>query len=869
MPLFGTVVLYLILLSAAFAFATAVAGSRGNARLLQTSRLATYAMVALVVLGVLALAYAFVTHDFRIRYVHRYSDRSMPLFYVLTSLWGGQDGSLLWWVFILSMFTAACVFSLRGRYLALQPYVIATLNAVTMIFVVIMLFSANPFAIYPTGAPPDGRGLNPLLQNIYMTIHPPSLYIGFVGTTVPFAFMVAALATRRLDEEWIHAARRWTLFAFLFLSIGNILGGRWAYEELGWGGFWAWDPVENAALMPWFTTTAFLHSVMIQERRGMLKVWNVFLVSASFFMSIFGTFLTRSGLIKSVHSFAQSSIGWYFVVYLAVILLFTTPYILYRLDALKSRNKFDSVLSREAAFLVNNLLLLTIMLFILFATMFPKLSELFVREEITMGPAFFNKLLRPPGVALLVLTGIGPLIGWRRQTGATFLKTFSKPVAAGLLVLVLQILLGRLVGFPPVLPFPDDMDPSKPADFVLGHFARVFPLLVFASSAFVLGAVVQEFWHGAAVRVKKHAEGVVVALLNLFAKNRRRYGGYVVHVGIVFIFLGFAGHSYRVEHEAALRVGQSFRVGGYHMTFQGFETEVDSNKRALYARVDVRHNGGPLAMLRPAKFVYRTHPDMPTTEIALYTNPARDLYLIVGAADPVAGVANIKATINPLTMWLWIGALVLVFGSVVAMWPEARLVTVAARSPAKAAAATAATRLVALVLAAGALAAVVGAPRSAHAQSQSMDGSTSPLPVGTVEMRTPDERRLFSKILCMCGDCERLPMTTCTCGFAERRRASMRAQLAAGASVESIVAGYVREFGARALQEPPDNWFNRMAWLVPLGAGIAGAILVVWLVRLWSKRGRTPPTPATPALASADRAAYDQRIADELGRLDE
>src|SRR5215468_4684832 len=319
LPGFGTGILYAVLVAAAYTFAVAIAAGRGQPRLLESARRGAYATAGLVALGVLVLAYAFVTHDFRIRYVTRYSDRSMPTGYLIASLWGGQDGSLLWWLFLLSCYTTACVFWLRGKYRHLQPYVIATLMAIFGFFVVLMLFAANPFEATVAGARPDGEGLNPLLQNYWMIIHPPSLYTGFVGCSVPFAFCVAALATGRLDNEWIVAVRKWMLFAFLFLSIGNCLGMIWAYEELGWGGYWAWDPVENAACLPWFSAGAFVHSTMIQERRNMMKVWNVALIMITFFLTIFGTFLTRAGIISSVHAFAQSDIGKYFVGFLALV----------------------------------------------------------------------------------------------------------------------------------------------------------------------------------------------------------------------------------------------------------------------------------------------------------------------------------------------------------------------------------------------------------------------------------------------------------------------------------------------------------------------------------------------------------------------
>src|SRR6185436_12063513 len=443
LPGFGTGILYAVLVAAAYTFAVSLGAGRGQPRLLESARRGAFATSALVALGVLVLAYAFVTHDFRIRYVTRYSDRSMPMSYLLTSLWGGQDGSLLWWSFLLSCYTAACVAWLKGRYRELQPYVIATLMVIMSFFAILMLFAANPFESNLAGAKIDGEGLNPLLQNYWMVIHPPSLYTGFVGCSVPFSFAVAALVTGRLDNEWIVAVRKWMLFAWLFLSIGNALGMAWAYEELGWGGYWAWDPVENAACLPWFTASAFLHSTMIQERRNMLKIWNVVLIVITFLLTIFGTFLTRAGLISSVHAFAQSDIGVFFLWFIGLALAVSVGLIVYRLPQLRSRGQIEAVLSREAVFVVNNWLLLGIMSFILIATIFPRISEWLWKETVTVGPPFFNRWMVPLGLTLLFLMAVGPLFGWRKTSGVSLKRAFAVPTAIAVTVMLLHITLGR------------------------------------------------------------------------------------------------------------------------------------------------------------------------------------------------------------------------------------------------------------------------------------------------------------------------------------------------------------------------------------------------------------------------------------------
>src|SRR5262245_48492553 len=423
LPDFGSAVVYAVLVSAAYTFAVAIAAGRGRPRLLQAARLGAYGTSALVLFGVLLLTYAFVTHDFRIKYVAHYSDRSMPTGYLLAALWGGQDGSLLWWSLLLSFYVAACVRWLRGRYRHLQPYVIATLMVIVGFFAILMIFAANPFATSVSGGRPDGEGLNPLLQNYWMIIHPPALYTGFVGCSVPFAFCMAALVTGRLDNEWIVAVRKWMLFAFLFLSIGNCLGMMWAYVELGWGGYWAWDPVENAACLPWFTAGAYVHSTMIQERRNMLKVWNVFLICLTFFLTIFGTFLTRAGIISSVHAFAQSDIGKYFVWFMGLIAATCIGLVVWRLPRLRSKSEIESVASREAMFVINNWALLGGATFIFVATLFPKLSELW-GESVTVGPPFFNRWMAPIGLVIFALMGLAPLFGWRMTSPDALKKAF-------------------------------------------------------------------------------------------------------------------------------------------------------------------------------------------------------------------------------------------------------------------------------------------------------------------------------------------------------------------------------------------------------------------------------------------------------------
>src|SRR5215217_2895400 len=429
---------------AAYAAAISVLGARrGSRRLIESGIGALYVTTALMTVASGVIVYAFVSHDYSIKYVQRYSDAVQPLFYKITSYWGGLDGSILFWVFLLSVFGAIAVRVNRERHRELIPYVVAVISVVEVFFLFIMVIHRNPFDTFLAQVPPDGRGLNPLLQNPYMVIHPPSLYIGFVGMTIPFAFGMAALITGYLDDSWLRAVRRWTMVSWLFLSFGLTLGMIWAYEELGWGGFCGWDPVENAGLLPWFTATAFLHSVMVQERRNMLRIWNVTLVIVTFFLTIFGTFMTRSGVVQSVHAFGEDTVlALLFSIFMVAILTFSFGLVIYRLPLLKARNELDSWASREAAFMVNNWILLFAAMFVLFGTMFPTLSEALRGERLTVAAPFFNKWMAPVGLILLLLTGTGPLLAWRKTTLTNFRDQFLWPAGAGVVTAGAMVALG-------------------------------------------------------------------------------------------------------------------------------------------------------------------------------------------------------------------------------------------------------------------------------------------------------------------------------------------------------------------------------------------------------------------------------------------
>jgi cytochrome c-type biogenesis protein CcmF len=641
---------------AAYAVVTALIGGwRRKRELVASAENAALAVWATVVLAVAVLLHALVTHDFRLEYVAAYSSTTLPINYAITALWGGQKGSLLFWLLILTSISSVVILQNRYRNRELMPYVVATLMSVSLFFSSMLFFITPPFETLAVAAK-EGRDLNPLLQNYWMQIHPPSLYIGFVGMSVPFAFAIAALATGRLDDVWIRTTRRWTLFAWLFLSLGNLFGALWAYEVLGWGGYWAWDPVENAAFMPWLTGTAFLHSVMIQEKKNMLKVWNMVLIILTFSLTIFGTFLTRSGVISSVHSFTQSGLGPFFLTFLAIELTVALGLLFWRLPLLRSENELDSLVSRESAFLFNNLILVGIAFAVFWGTMFPVISEAVRGVKITVGPPFFNKVNAPLGLILLLLMGIGPVIAWRRATWRHVQKNFAVPGAVGLLAGIVCFVLG-----------------------VRNYWAIVSFSLIF----FVLSTIVGEFYRGVRARQAMVGENALRALMHLTAKNRRRYGGYVIHVAIVMIFVAITGTSaFRQEKQVTLNQNDTFEIGGYQLRYTGLEERDTPHVAYLMANVEVMENGRLLETLQPEKRFYKK-PEQPTTEVAIRSTLGSDLYLVLGSYDAETRMATILAYLNPLIGFLYWGGLTLVLGTVIVIWPA----PVAARAPAYAPAA--------------------------------------------------------------------------------------------------------------------------------------------------------------------------------------
>ena len=644
MPEIGRLAVCLALLFAAYAVGASVTGAlRRRDSVARSGAHAAYAVFALVVIATAILLRALLMRDFSLEYVAAYSSSSLPTRYTVAALWGGQKGSLLFWTFMLTLFATIVQLQNRDRNHALMPYVTATLMTVSVFFLSLLTFITDPFERLPVPAR-EGADLNPLLQNYWMTIHPPSLYTGYVSASVPFAFAIAALAAGRLGDQWIRTTRRWALFSWFFLSLGNLFGARWAYEVLGWGGYWAWDPVENAAFMPWLVSTAYLHSVMIQEKKDMLRVWNMVLVLLTFALTIFGTFLTRSGVISSVHSFTQSGLGPFFIGFLLFVILVAGALVAYRLPELRTQATVESFLSREAAFLFNNLVLVGIAFAVFWGTVFPVLSEWVRGVKITVGPPFFNRVNAPLGIVLLFLAGVGPVIAWRRASPRNLRRAFTAPVATGLVAAIAL----RLAGVP----------------FGYAH-------ATFALSCFVLATIAQEFWRGVRARQALLHERAPVAFHRLIDKNRRRYGGYIVHVGIVSIFVGIAASStFRIEETQSLAAGDEMQAGKFRLRYERIASEEDAHVSRLSAVVSVWRDGEQIATLAPEKRFYKK-PQQPTTEVAMRSTLLEDLYLVLGSFDPESKRITLQAYVNPLVAWLWIGGFILAAGTAVTMWPSA------------------------------------------------------------------------------------------------------------------------------------------------------------------------------------------------------
>jgi cytochrome c-type biogenesis protein CcmF len=649
--LVGELALWVALLMAAWAATTSFAGGAlGREDLVASGRRGLYATTAMMVLASIGLWTALLTHDFSLKYVASNTSANMPKVYVFAAFWGGQAGSMLFWGLILSVYSAIAIRFVPLKSRDLVPWACGTLAVILVFFIATVCFKANPYDRL-SFVPADGRGMNPQLQNPGMAIHPPNLYLGYVATSIPFAFAIAALVTRRLDAEWLGIVRRWSLLSWFFLTIGITLGMWWAYVELGWSGYWAWDPVENASLLPWLTGTAFLHSIMIQEKRGMLRKWNVVLVVTTFLLAIFGTFITRSGIIESVHSFAQSPVGSWFATFFLTATGVTIYFVATRLKDLEAKATLESMVSREAAFLYNNVVLVGIAFSVLWGTLFPILSEWVRGSKITVGPPFFNTVNVPLGLLLLGLTGVGPLIAWRKASTSNLKRQFAVPTMVGLIVGVALFALGMRDGY---------------------------ALVAYTLAGFVAATILQEFQKGISARRNIHGESLPVAVVRLIGRNRRRYGGYIVHAGIVVLFAAFAGLAFKKDHDVQLKAGEAKELVdplGHRWRFvsQGVSTSETLNRFVTAIGLEVWRDGKPQGILTTEKRQYFDSNKQPvfepSTEVGIRPSAKMDLYVVLaGVRDETA---ELRISFNPLVVWVWIGGMIMAIGGLIVMWPQA------------------------------------------------------------------------------------------------------------------------------------------------------------------------------------------------------
>ncbi len=668
MDVFGSFSLLLAFVCAVYAFIGGIfAIYTRHPLLIKSTRQAGIAACVLIFLATISLEYLLFTDNFSMAYVVSHSNRDLSTFYKFAALWAGQEGSLLFWSTLLSVYIISVLLVYRHKNGELMPYVGVILAGVQIFFLTLNNFVENPFktlaAVNAAGVLEpftrmDGNGLNPLLQYPEMVIHPPNLYSGYTGFTIPFAFALAALLARYPGEKWIHLTRKWTMVAWCFQSLGILLGAHWAYAVLGWGGYWGWDPVENASLLPWLTGTAFLHSVMMQEKRGMMKVWNVWLVFCTFLLCILGTFLTRSGVVSSVHAFANSHIGPWFVGFIIVIITVCFVAYLKNRDYLKSENVLDSMISRESSFLFNNLLFLVACIAVLSGTLFPVFSEWFTSNRISVGAPFFNKVMIPIGLAILFLTGVGPLLAWRKTSVDSLKRNFGWPLIAGIATAVICFALGYRDGA---------------------------SLLCLFLCGFVTWTIVLEFYRGAKVITARTGMSMMMSAHELAMRNTRRYGGYVVHFGMVLVFIGLAGAAFNTEAQKPMNIGDSLKLGPYTLILQSADTKVEKNYTAQRMIVEVMKGNKEIMMLYPEKRQFQGNEQAAGTMVAIYSTLREDLYVVYAGMDPETNVPVIHAFLNPLVKWIWLGGVWVVMGTLLALMPNRRATLVLAGAPAPAA----------------------------------------------------------------------------------------------------------------------------------------------------------------------------------------
>lgn len=881
------VLLFSYVLAAATAMLGIVGNARKNPRLVAASVWSLYGFFAAIAVTSALLVYAFLTHDYTIKYVAATSDTSMTTAYKITAFWGALDGSLLFWVFVLAAFSTIAVAMNARRHRDMIGYVVGTIMVVQVFFISLLIFDKDPFTTFLTDPPTNGQGLNPLLQNYWMVIHPPSLYIGFVAATIPFAFAIGALASGRLDDAWLGSVRVWALICFFFLSFGLILGGRWAYEELGWGGYWAWDPVENAGLIPWFTMTAFLHTAVIQEQRGMMKAWNLVLVILTFFFTIFGTFMTRSGVVQSVHAFGKDdNLALQFIVFMMFFLIIGLGLVIYRLPRLRSKGSFESFVSREMAFLFNNWILLACAVFVLFVTMLPTITEHLFGERKTIAPAFFNLWMTPLGLLLLLLAGAAPLLAWRKTTAERMLWQFLWPtVVAILTMVVLALAVPATRAFTPIY----DEDLRLPV-----------PLATFGLCAFTFGSIIQEYIRGIIARTRQTGSDPFTSLIGLVLIKRRKYGGYVVHLAVAVLFIGFTGKTWDTMVDRTIAVpavelaatggnpkDAEFVVRGYTFRYEALEQKSDDNKIATFAHVTLSRGGDKLELLHPARNSYRRGTE-PTSEVAIHERLSEDVYVVLTGFDTDSKLANFRVYVNSLVNWVWLGFVFLAMGVFICLIPQG-LVDMVSGRPRSALGRAADVGAVLLLVGAligipiGVARADDGAParvaqaaptrvaQAAEHEDQQVRARGHADDAGWAHKFRPDSptaTKLMKQLVCMCGGCQRETLFDCKCGFAAMERKKVLEMLAGfdltskdgkSGAERAVRDAFIREYGGEDVLGTPRG---SSTWLVPYLA-IAGGLIVLGVIgTTLVRRGRGAAATST-AVAKGDEV-YADKLDDEL-----
>ncbi|MFE8703342.1 heme lyase CcmF/NrfE family subunit [Cytobacillus sp. FJAT-54145] len=639
MYLIGNIALILGLIISLYSIVAYMIGIKSKSnKWLESARGGVLSITFVTGICTFLLLYILGTSQFQYKYVASYTNLDLPIVYKLTAFWAGNAGSLLLWTFLLSVYIGMVVLSKKKQNI-MVPYVAIILLLNIAFFYLVMLLSGNPFEMTDK-IPADGKGLNPMLQHPGMILHPVTLYLGYVGLAVPFAYAIAALLLKKMDAEWIKLTRRWTLVAWLFLTLGNIIGGWWAYLELGWGGYWAWDPVENASFMPWLTVSAFLHSMMIQERKGMLRTWNLVLIILSYVLTLFGTFLVRSGILTSVHAFGDGNLGTYFLIFMSFMILLSIYVVASRYQLIKKESvPIDSYFSKESSFLLNNFILIAATFAVFWGTMYPLISETFTGTKINVGPPYFNKVMAPIFLSLILLMAICPLITWQKAALDRFIKNTLPPLVAGTVFGVILLIIG-----------------------VRGTFA----IIGLSTTFFMFAVHLLEFWRGMMARRKATKEGFLQAAVRLTMKNQRRYGGYIVHIGIAVLAVGvISSHAYSQEVMKTVNTGETITIGDYELTFNELTETTRNNNGIVYADISVVYKGEDIGKIKPEKIFYETWPE-PSTEVAIKTNWSQDLYLVLSSWENKDKVTFV-VKVNPFVSWIWLGGIIMVVGTAVAL----------------------------------------------------------------------------------------------------------------------------------------------------------------------------------------------------------